>query len=76
LLDQRLRRDEFVRPDGAVVEALRSPGGYRYFSIEMLKDIATCCYRHRWYSFEELKSVFGELAIAAHRDTGEYKIPG
>jgi hypothetical protein len=75
-LDQRLRRGEFVRPDGSVVLPVRSPGGYRYFSIEMLKDIAACCYRHHWFSFEELKSVFRELAIAAYRDTGECKIPG
>jgi hypothetical protein len=75
-LDQRLRRGEFVRPDGTVLQPLRSPGGYRYFSIEMLRDIATCCYRHHWYSFSELKSIFHALAIAAHRDTGEYKIPG
>jgi hypothetical protein len=44
-LDQRLRRGEFVRPDDTQVQPLRSPGGYRYFSIEMLTDIATCCYR-------------------------------
>jgi hypothetical protein len=31
--------------------------------------IATCCYRHRWYSFNELKSVFRELAMAAYGDT-------
>jgi hypothetical protein len=75
-LDQRLRRGEFVRPDGTVVQPLRSPGGHRHFSIEMLKDVATCCYRHHWYSFEELKSVFRELAMAAHRNTGECKITG
>jgi hypothetical protein len=73
-LDQRLRRGEFVRTDGTVVEPLRSPGGYRYFSVEMLKDIAKCCYRHRWYSFEELKSVFRELVMAAHVDTGADEI--
>jgi hypothetical protein len=75
-LDQRLRRGEFVRPDGTVVQPVRSPGGYRYFSIEVLKDIAACCYRHHWYSFEELTSVFRELAIAAYGDTGEYGIRG
>jgi hypothetical protein len=75
-LDQRLRRGEFVRPDGTVVQPLRSPGGYRYFSIEMLREIACCCYRHHWYSYEELRSVFRELVLAAHRDTGECEIPG
>ena len=28
-------------------------------------------YRHHWYSFGELKSVFRELVIAAYGDTGE-----
>jgi hypothetical protein len=73
-LDQRLRKGQFVRPDGTVVEPLRTDGGYRGFTTAMLRDIATCCYRHRWYSFDELKSTFLELAIAAYRD-GEYKIP-
>jgi hypothetical protein len=75
-LDQRLRRGEFVRPDGTIVQPLRSPGGHRHFSIEMLKDIAACCYRHHWFSFEELKSVFRELAVAAYGDTGECEIRG
>jgi hypothetical protein len=74
-LDQRLRQGEFVRPDGTIVQPLRSPGGYRYFSIEMIRDIATSCYRHHWFSFDEVKSVFRELVMAAYRDTGEYKIP-
>jgi hypothetical protein len=53
-LDQRLRRGESVRPDGTTVQPMRTGGGYRYFTIEMLRDIAKCCYRHRWYSFNEL----------------------
>ncbi len=73
-LDQRLRRGEFVRPDGAVVEPFRTAGRYRYFSIEMLRDIATCCYRDHWYSFEELKSVFRELVMATYSDTGACKV--
>lgn len=28
-LDQRLRRGQFVRPDGTVVQPLRTDGGYR-----------------------------------------------
>ena len=75
-LDQRVRRGQFVRPDGAVLTPLRTCGGYRYFTIEMLREIACCCHRHRWYSYEELRSVFRELAIASHRDIGEYKIRG
>ena len=58
------------------VQPLRSPGGYRYFSIEMLKDIAMCCYRYHWHSNEELKSVFHALAMAAYHDTGECGIRG
>jgi hypothetical protein len=74
-LDQRLRQDQFVLPDGSVMQPLRTAAGYRFFTLEMLKEIATCCYRHHWYSFGELKSVFHELAIAVYGDTGEYGIP-
>jgi hypothetical protein len=38
----------------------------------MLRDIAFCCYRHRWFTMDALKHVLLKLAIAAHRDTGEY----
>jgi hypothetical protein len=55
---------------------LRSASGYRYFTFEMLQDIAACCYRHRWFTFGELKSAYLELAMAAHCDTGECEIPG
>lgn len=75
-LDQRLRHGEFVRPPGSKLEPLRSPGGYRYFTSEMLKDITKRCYRRRWYSFDELRSVFRELAMAAYGDTGGCEIPG
>ena len=62
-LDQRLRQGEFVAPDGSVLRPLRAASGYRYFTIEMLRDIAAYCYRRRWYSFDELKSVLRELAM-------------
>src|SRR5690348_4571305 len=62
-LDQRLRRGEFVAPDGSVLEALRAANGYRFFSSETLRHVAMCCYRRRWYTFDELKSVLRELAI-------------
>jgi hypothetical protein len=75
-LDQRVRNGEFTLPDGTVVQPLRSPGGYRYFSIEILREIACCCYRHHWFSYDELKSVFRELAMAAYGDTGECGIHG
>jgi hypothetical protein len=75
-LDQRLREDQFVRPDGTTVQPLRTQGGYRRFTLAMLVDIALSSYRHYWFSMEKLKFTYRELLIAAHRETGEYKIPG
>lgn len=74
-LDQRLRNEQFVRPDGTVVVPLRTPGGYRRFTLAMLKDIASCCYRHGWFSMETLKSVYRRIVVVAHRDTGGYGLP-
>ena len=74
-LDQRLREDQFIRPDGTTVQPLRTQGGYRRFTTEMLKDIATSSYRQHWFSMAKLKLTFRALAIAAYSDTGEYKIP-
>jgi hypothetical protein len=65
----------FVLPDGTVVRPLRTPGGYRRFTLAMLKAIAICSRNHHWFSMEKLKSTLRELAMAAHRDTGEDKIP-
>src|ERR1700740_1324230 len=73
-LDQGLRRGDFVLPDGTVIAPLRSPGGYRYLTFEMLQDVAACCYRHRWFTFGELKAVFHQLGVAAYRD-GDDEIP-
>lgn len=70
-LDQRVRAKEFVRPDGTVVVPHRTAGGYRRFSLAMLKDIAGCCYLKGWFSGDRLRSVYREIVIAAHRDTGE-----
>jgi hypothetical protein len=53
-LDQRLRRGEFVLADGSTVVPLRTSGGYRRFTLTMLKDIAACCYRHHWFSMDKL----------------------
>ncbi len=74
-LGQRMRRDEFVRPDGTIVQPLRTPGGYRRFTLEMLKDVALSSYRHGWFSMDKLKSTIRELFVAAHDATGEYGIP-
>jgi hypothetical protein len=75
-LDQRLRQDQFIRPDGTTVQPLRTQGGYRRFTLAMLEDIALSSYRHHWFSMSKLKSTYGELLMAAHRETGKYKIPG
>jgi hypothetical protein len=66
----------FVRPDGTVIQPLRTDGGYRYFTVAMLRDIAGCCYRQHWFSMAKLRSVFREILTAAYRDTGEYEVPG
>jgi hypothetical protein len=55
---------------------LRTTGGYRRFTTEMLKDIATSSYRQHWFSMDKLKVTFRQLAMAAYRQTGEYEIPG
>ena len=70
-LDQRLRRGQFVLPDGTIVQPLRTPGGYRRFTTEMVKEIAICSYNYHWFSMNKLKSTFRELAMAACRDAGE-----
>jgi hypothetical protein len=74
-LDQRLRKGQFVQTDGTVVRPLRTPGGYRRFTTEMLRDIATSSYRQHWFSMDKLKLTFHQLAMAAYRQTGEYEIP-
>jgi hypothetical protein len=75
-LDQRLRAGQFILPDGTPVQPRRTAGGYRRFTLAMLEDIALSSYRHGWFSMEKLKFIYRELLIAAHRETGEYKIPG
>jgi hypothetical protein len=74
-LDQRVRGGQFVMP--GVVQPLRTTAGYRRFTTEMLRDIAICSRNHHWFSWAKLQTTLHELAMAAHRDTGEYnKIPG
>jgi hypothetical protein len=70
-LDQRVRNDQFVLPDGTVVRPLRTPGGYRRFTTAMLKDIAICCTNYRWFSMEKLEFTLSDLLMAAHLETGE-----
>jgi len=66
-LDQRLRKGQFVLPDGTVVQPLRTAGGYRRFTTAMLRDIATSSYRQHWFSMEKVKLTFFELAMAHAR---------
>jgi hypothetical protein len=54
-LDQRVRNDEFVLPDGTVVRPLRTAGGYRRFTLAMLEEIALSSYRNHWFSMGHLK---------------------
>lgn len=70
-LDQRLRHEQFVRPDGTVVVPLRTPGGYRRFTLTMLKDIAGCSYLKGWFSGDELRSVYREIIVAAYPDISQ-----
>ena len=74
-LDQRVRGGQFILPDGTPVQPRRTAGGYRRFTLAMLEDIALSSYRSHWFSMGHLKSTYRELLIAAHRDTGEAKIP-
>jgi len=74
-LDQRVGKDQFILPDGTAVQPQRRPGGYRRFTLAMLEDIALSSYRNHWFSMDNLKSTYRELLVAAHRETGEYKIP-
>jgi hypothetical protein len=74
-LDQRVRKEQFVLPDGTVVQPLRTSGGYRRFTLAMLEDIALSSYRQHWFSMEKLKSTYRELLVAAYREIGECKIP-
>jgi hypothetical protein len=70
-LDQRVRGGKFTNPDGSVLQPLRTPGGYRRFRQSTLRDIALCCYRHRWFTMDALKLVLRELAMASHAQTDE-----
>ena len=74
-LDQRLQAGQFIRTDGTTVQPRRTARGYRRFTLAMLQDIAVICTNQGWFSLDELKFTLRELLMAAHRETGEYKIP-
>jgi hypothetical protein len=74
-LDQGLRDNKFTLTDGTRVQPRRTSGGYRRFTLAMLEDIALSSYRHGRFPMEKLKFTYQELLMAAHAETGEYKIP-
>jgi hypothetical protein len=61
-LDQRVRNDDFVLRDGTTVQPSRTPGGYRRFTLAMLKDVALSSYHQGWFSMDELKSTHPRAA--------------
>jgi hypothetical protein len=55
-LDQGLRENKFTHLDGTPIEPQRTAGGYRRFTMAMLRDIAFCTYRRGGLSMPKLKS--------------------
>jgi len=74
-LDQNLRENRFTLLDGTPIEPQRTAGGYRRFTLAMLRDIAFCTYPRGGLSMQKLKSVYANLLKAAFEDTGVAKIP-
>jgi hypothetical protein len=75
-LDQRLRAGQFVLCDGTTVQPLRTPGGYRRFTLQMLRDIIAASARQGWFSAEDIRFGLTAVISASYRETGEYKITG
>ena len=73
-LDQRLRAGQFVLPDGSTVQPLRTPGGYRRFTLPMLRDIIAASAHHGWFSVEDIRFGLAAVISASYRETGKYKI--
>jgi hypothetical protein len=73
-LDQRLRAGQFVLPGGATVEPLRTPGGYRRFTLRMLRDIIVASASQGWFSVEDTRCALRAVIAASYRETGKYKI--
>lgn len=74
-LDQRLRQGHFTLPDGRTVKPMRTSGGYRRFSLAMVRDIAVCSTNAGFFSLEELKFTLRKLLVAAQQQTGTCEIP-
>ena len=75
-LDQGLRAGRFALPDGTPARPLRTAGGYRRFTLGMLRDVAASSAERGWFTLDELRSAIRGLLIAAHAATGEYRFPG
>jgi hypothetical protein len=73
-LDQRLRAGQFVLPDGTTVQPLRTPGGYRRFTVQMLRDIIAASAHHGWFSVEDVRYALRAVITASYRETGKYKM--
>jgi hypothetical protein len=74
-LDQRVRSDRLVLLDGSTVQPLRTPGGYRRFTLPMLEDIVISGTYNGWLAAEIFRSAYRELLIAAQRENRKHKIP-
>ncbi len=75
-LDQRLRAEQFVLPDGTVVQPIRTPGGYRRFTASMLRDVVVASAGLGWFSMAEVRSALRKILTANYVEIGKHKIPG
>jgi hypothetical protein len=73
-LDQRLRAGQFITSDGATVQPLRTPGGYRRFTLPILRDIIAASARQGWFSVADVRFALTAVITASYRETGKYKI--
>jgi hypothetical protein len=74
-LDQCLRDNKFTLPDGTRLsrgerQVATGASPWRFWRTLL------SCYRHGLFPTEKLRFTYRELLLAAHRETGEYKIPG
>lgn len=68
-LDQNLRSGQFTRSDGSPVRPQRTPGGYRRFTLEMLRDIVKASAQRGWFSTDEIRSALYKVIAARHAET-------
>ena len=72
-LDQRLRAAQFVLPDGTTVQPSRTPGGYRRFTLQTLRDIIVASTRQGWFSVEDTRFALRAVITASYRETGGFQ---